>query len=187
MIHSGKGRRGILCPNTAARKFGLPEYVSTPDLLFGLMQTRPLERGLARRKFLNWFTLAPPDPVQVGTINRPRICAIPALIIFMFFYVISYKARKVREKRELARDRPSGTSRHGLINEETASFSDRQEIYMEMGRVETALSTISIQKCRKRLESRFSRQLNAAIKLEYHEFGPFDIISATGTGRRGGE
>lgn len=66
------------------------------------MTTRPLEPGVNRSKHQNILS---PDtgaaPFQVSEIQRPRVCIIPALIMFLGFFVVACIVRYAKGKQDL--------------------------------------------------------------------------------------
>lgn len=74
---------------------GSPDHLmarQTPlEILFSLsVITRPLKRGLVRKEYRSSVYLTRED-LKIGTIYRPRICIIPALILcFSLFSVAAF-------------------------------------------------------------------------------------------------
>jgi len=98
-------------------------------LFVEVMNTRPLGAGMVWPKYKEFlFGPAFTNGVQVGTIDRPRVCIIPALILFLscFFVAGILKLTKVRQ--ELAFKQWAYISRsNGSVDMENPFFSYWQD------------------------------------------------------------
>lgn len=93
--------------------------------LFTIMETRPLKPGVLRRKVRDFNTSVPDGPFQVGTISRPRVCIIHALIMFFSFFSLACILRNTKGKQDIAFRLWSYICRsYGSYNTENPLFSD---------------------------------------------------------------
>lgn len=92
------------------------------------MTTRTLQKGKLQRKYSDIKSLAATEPVQLGTIQRPRICIIPAVIIFLFFLTLAALVRLRRGRQDLAFKQWAYISlSHWSPNMENPLFADWEE------------------------------------------------------------
>lgn len=92
----------ILCTRPKVLRIQRPPAVATLLQLFTLLETRPLKRGLVPRKYKDFKILIPVENFKVGTIDRPRVCIIPALIMFLSVFAVASIVRFTKGKQDLA-------------------------------------------------------------------------------------
>lgn len=99
-----------------------------PQLLFSFMNTRALRAGEARNKYKNLNELVPPGLFKVGSIDRPRVCVIPAVIMFLSLLVVASIVRITKGKQDLAFKLWSFVSRaYGSDNIDNPLYSECSE------------------------------------------------------------
>lgn len=69
---------------------------------YNLMTTSPLPKGSERLKFRDLTIPVPDEPFKVGEIERPRICIIPALIMFLSLFAVAVIVKFTKAKDDLA-------------------------------------------------------------------------------------
>jgi len=96
--------------------------------MFSLMKTRPLKKGRPREKVKEFNTPIANNNVKVGSINRPRICIFPALIMFVSFFALAGIVRCTKGKQDYAYKQWRYISQcSGHFNWENPLFSFDQE------------------------------------------------------------
>lgn len=137
-IHPGRCRRSVAVPVGKLVACSGPQEtfvhetlaVYTLHVLFTVMKTRPLERGAINRKYKDLIKPVPGGSFKVGTIDRPRICIIPAIIIFLSLFTIDGIVRVTKGRQDLAFKQWSYICiPYGSYNTENPLFPDCKEFW----------------------------------------------------------
>jgi len=99
-----------------------------PRDMFSLMKTRPLPAGEARNKYTKLNTPVTADLFEVGVIDRPRVCILPAVIMFLSLLVVATIVRYTKGKQDLSFKQWAFVSRaYGSENTTNPLYSECSE------------------------------------------------------------